>query len=38
MSIILVKENFVWGGRGWLGVLVDILICFLIGWFMMDVV
>jgi hypothetical protein len=36
MSIISTKEDLGWGGRGWLGMRVDLLVWSLIGWFMMD--
>jgi hypothetical protein len=36
MSIISTKEDFVWGGRGWLGMCVDLSVWVLICGFMMD--
>ena len=36
MSIISTREDFVWGGRGWLGKFVDLLVWVLIWGFMMD--
>jgi hypothetical protein len=37
MSIISTKEDLVWGGRGWLGICVDLLVWVLIWGFIMDV-
>jgi hypothetical protein len=36
MSIISVKDDFVWGGRCWLGIVVDLLVWVVTWGFMMD--